>query len=336
MSLLNNMSNIIAFLQKSFSSFLSSIIIPISSISYQLAKAAKANSYIETLGTNADALHLQIKRCYEEDFKAAFEAQVKKALKRLNVNYARLAFDTTSEPFYGRTRTLHIINTEGESYGAEFKFISVCLLTRNKQIPLMALPVRLGSQTKLTIGLLEYCQTLFKKIRFAVFDRGFYIGEIIDYLEAHHIKYLILVPEKKGVIEGYVNQTEKFGKYVHKMIYSKEKSKWKPKTMIVVCKGIDDFAWIFATNIHFRTRVEYIWYYKRRWQIETNFRVEDESKIKSKSCDHLIRYFYFLVSLLLHILWIVNKNIAYYVPFKKYLDIIEQKLLSDYLKIRGI
>ena len=315
---------------------MSSIIIPLSATSYNLVKVAKANSYVKTLGENADALHLNIKKCYEEDFKAAFESQVRKALKHLNVNYAKLAFDTTSEPFYGKTRTLHIINTEGESYGAEFKFITVCLLVRNKQIPLMALPMRLGSQTQLTIELLEYCQTLFKRIRFAVFDRGFYIAEIIDYMEARKIKYLILVPEKKGRIENYVTQTSELGKYKHEMCYSKEKSKWKPNTMIVVCKGIDDFPWIFATNIHFRTRVEYILNYKRRWQIETNYRVEDEAKIKSKSCNYLIRYFYFLVSLLLHLLWIVNKNIAYYAPFKKYLDIIEQKLLFEYLKIRGV
>jgi hypothetical protein len=102
-----------------------------------------------------------------------------------------------------------------------------------------------------------------------------------------------------------------------------------------VCKGIDEFAWIFATNIRFRTRAEYVWYYKRRWQIETNFRVEDEARIKSKSTSYLVKYFYFLVSLLLHLLWIINKNIKYHAPFKKYLDVIEQALLLDYLEIYG-
>ena len=173
-------------------------------------------------------------------------------------------------------------------------------------------------------------------IRFAVFDRGFYIGELIDYLETKRIRYLILVPEKKGKIKEYVEQTDEWGKFRHKLVYSKKKSKWQPKTTIVICKGIGEFAWIFATNISFKTRVEYIWYYKRRWQIETNYRVEDEAKIKSKSSDYMIRYFYFLVSLLLHLICIVNKNLNYYTPFKKYLDIIETELLCDYLKIEGI
>jgi hypothetical protein len=142
-----------------------------------------------------------------------------------------------------------------------------------------------------------------------------------------------MVPERKGRIKDYVGQTDELGKFRHEMSYSKEKSTWKPRTMLVVCKGVDGFSWIFATNIHFSTRAEYIWHYKRRWQIETNYRVEDEAKIKSKSTNYLIRYFYFLVSLLLHMFWIVNKNTKYYAPFKKYLDNIEQELLFDYLKL---
>lgn len=330
------MKSITSFLQKSFYSFSSSIFLPLNIISYHLVKVAKANSYVETLGEHSDSLHLWIKRSYEVDFRRGFELQVRKALKHLRVSYARLAFDITAEPFYGKTRNFFIFDTPNDKkFNGEFKFITVCLITRNKQIPLMALPVRLGEGGggKLAIELIKYCQSLFKKIRFAVFDRGFYIAELIDFLEAEKIRYLILVPEKKGKIKDYINQTDRLGVFKHQMKYSKDKSTWKPKTRLVICKGIDDFSWIFATNIIFRTRVEYIWHYKRRWQVETNFRVEDEARIKSKSTNYLIRYFYFLVSLLLHLFWIVNKNLNYYVPFKKYLDIIEHEMMFDYLKI---
>lgn len=307
-------------------------------ISFYLVKCAKSHSYIETLGKHADSLHSWIKKSYEEDFISSFEKQVRKAIKHLGVSHARLAFDITSEPFYGKTRGLYIFNTPKDTkYGGEFRYMTVSLITRNKQIPLMAYPVIVGEgMANPTIRLLDYCQTLFKSIRFTVFDRGYYVDELIDYLEAKKIKYLILVPEKKGVIKEYIERTDTLGKFKHQMKYSKEKSCWKPKTMIVVCKGIDEFSWLFATNIHFKTRIEYIWYYKRRWQIETNYRVEDEGRIKSKSTDYLVRYFYFLIGLLLHLFWIVNKNIRYYVPYKKYLDIIETELLREYLKIDGI
>lgn len=331
---LKNMTKITQFIQKSFQSFSSSIILPLTKIGYFLVKCAKANSYIETLGEHADALHIWIKKSYEEDFKQSFEQQVRKALKHLHISYAEIAIDVTPEPFYGKTRSLYIFNTEDEKYDGEFRFITLSLIVRNKPLPLMALPVRVGEgYAKLTIELLEYCQTLFKSIRLATFDRSFYIAELIDYLEAKKVRYTILVPEKKGKIKGYIEKTDELGKFRHEMTYSKNKSKWRPKTNIIVCKGIDKFDWIFATNINFKTRVEYIWYYKRRWQIETNYRVEDEGRIKSKSTNYLIRYFYFLVSLLLHLLWIVNKNIRYYVQYKKYLDIIEHKMFFDYLEL---
>lgn len=331
------MNNIIAFLQKVFQPRKSGILLPLNKMSYFLVKCAKSHTYIETLGDHADSLHLWVKNSYEQDFRQAFELQVRKAIKHLCISSVKLVFDTTDEPFYGDTRGLHIFNVKGEKFDGVFKFITVCITARNKQIPLMALPVRVGEGfAELTIQLLEYCKTLFNRIRSVVFDRGFYICQLIDYLEGNHIKYLIPVPEKKGKITEYVHSTETFGKYNHEMKYSKEKSCWKPRTTIVVCKGIDDWAWIFATNIKFNTRCEYIWYYKRRWQIETNYRVEDEARIKSKSTHHLIRYFYFLISLLLHILWIVNKNVNYHTPFKKYIDIIEHTMLSDYLGIPDV
>ena len=331
------MSNVTAFLQKSFQSFASSIILPLNGIGFFLAKAAKANSYVETLGEHADSLHGWIKKSYEEDFRRAFENQVRKAVRQLGVSYAKLAFDTTDEPFYGKTRGLYVFNTKDEKYGGLFKFMSVSLITRNKQIPLMSLSVMVGEgNAKPVISLLEYCQTLFKSIRLVLFDRGFYIAELIDYLEAKGLRYIIRVPEKDGVIEDYVAQTTELGKFKHRMEYAKAKSTWKPHTTLVVCKGIDDYDWIFATNVHFRTRAEYVWHYTRRWQIETNFRVEDEGRIKSKSANHLIRYFYFLISQLLRLFWVVNKNINYYVPFKKYLDIIENELMFDYLGVDRI
>jgi len=332
------MSNINVFLQKVFQSLNSSISVPLGVIAYELVKCAKAHSYVETLGNHSDTLHSWVKRVYDVDFKRAFEIVVNKALKRLNCNYARLAVDITAEPFYGRSTSLFLFNVDGsKKWNAEFRFIVVSLITRDKQIPLMARPVMVGEGVaKPTIEMLEYCQSKFKRIRFATFDRGFYCAELIDYLEANRIKYLMLVPERDGVLKEYIAQTSEFGIFRHEMKYSKEKSTYKPKTNIVVCKGIDEFSWLFATNIKFKTRCECIWWYKRRWQIETNFRVEDEARIKSKSTIHIIRFFYFLISLLLHVLWIVHKNIHENIQFKKYVDMVEMLLFQEFLGVEYI
>ncbi|MCD4767339.1 MAG: hypothetical protein K8R34_12575, partial [Methanosarcinales archaeon] len=44
--------------------------------------------------------------------------------------------------------------------------------------------------------------------------------------------------------------------------------------------------------------------YKRRWRIETGFRVQDEACIMSKSKDVSIRYFYFAYEQVLQMLWV--------------------------------
>jgi IS4 transposase len=57
--------------------------------------------------------------------------------------------------------------------------------------------------------------------------------------------------------------------------------------------------------------------YKKRWRIETSFRVQDEAKIKCKSKEIKIRYFLFLFEQMLQTIWICfYKEEA---PFKKFL-----------------
>ncbi len=329
------MKQIIKFLHKVFDS-VEHRMLATEILAHYLLKVAKSYSYIETFSSHADTLHNWLSKVYEEDIKSSFEIQVRLALRRLNIRSAELAFDITKEPFYGKTRNLHIFNVDSSkhSYNGEFQYITCCLINKGKQIPLMALPVCHGEQIKLCIDLIKYVQSLKFRIKYVLFDRGFYSGELIDYLNSQEIKYLIFVPALKGILQEYKKTTISFAKFEHQMAYSKAKSKWKPRTIIVVCKSIFDFDWLFATNIMFDEPKEYILLYKRRWQIETNYRVEDEAKIKSKSCNYLIRYFYFMVSCLFHLLWIVNKNVAYYVQFKRYLDIIENKLLFQFLGVR--
>lgn len=327
------MKHITSFLKKLFGSRK----VDLTLIAHFLVKCAKSHSYVETLAKHADALHLWIKHSYEEDFKRAFEKEVRCTIKKLRIRNASIAFDVTYEPFYGKTRNLHIFNTGTEKKNdGEFHFITCSLINQDKQIPLMALPVRIGEQTKLTLELLRYCVSLFNHINVCIFDRGFYNAELIDFLEAKSLKYLIFVPKKPGGLQEYLDQTKKLGKFEHQLLYSKAKSKWKPTTQIVTCKNTAGYDWIFATNIQFKRAIDYVWLYKKRWQIETNYRVEDEAKIKSKSSNYMIRYFYFFISQLLRMCWVVHKKHFFYKPFKKYLDIIEYNLLYDFLGIQAV
>ena len=122
----------------------------------------------------------------------------------------------------------------------------------------------------------------------------------------------------------------------HELILNKHKTKKRVPTQILACKNTLNYDWLFATNIPFKSKTECVLAYKKRWQIETNFRVEDESRIKSKSCNFQIRLFYHMIGALLRMLWVLSKNSGTCVPFKKFLDNLEQDLFFDIYEIRRL
>ncbi len=63
------------------------------------------------------------------------------------------------------------------------------------------------------------------------------------------------------------------------------------------------FAWVFVTNMELDDFHKYLKLYKRRWNIETGFRVHDEATIKTKSVDVRVRFFLFLAAMLLYNEW---------------------------------
>ena len=91
---------------------------------------------------------------------------------------------------------------------------------------------------------------------------------------------------------------------------NKNKSKYAGENILIFLKQIYDprleknLDWVFATNVEEILLENIIVTYKKRWRIETQFRVQDEAIIKCKSKDMRIRYFLFLFKQLLQTIWI--------------------------------
>ena len=186
----------------------------------------------------------------------------------------------------------------------------ISIVNADKNIPLLAIPVTLGcNRAELAEELILFAKSLLK-IRVVLFDRGFVNSELIDRLNVLKIKYLIFAKKITQIdyLLHLVDNSEVIQN--HEMDYTKDKSTIKVKTNLVLIKAQyeKEFDWCFYTNLHLEDARNFIYLYKKRWQIETNFRVEDEAKIKSKSTNPLVRYFYFMMSLLLHALWLIFKK----------------------------
>ena len=100
--------------------------------------------------------------------------------------------------------------------------------------------------------------------------------------------------------------------------------KKEPSTYLNFIKGVfnrktDSYLdWCFATSLKSIELRSMIGPYKKRWRIETGFRVQDEATAKTKSVDIRVRYLLFAYEQLLQIHWVLfYKNEG--VSFKKYL-----------------
>ena len=301
-------------------------------------ESSRTISYIETIGNKADTFHNYIKWSEKRILKQAYELQVREFLKKLNIKKVEIAIDGKQDLYYGESGSLNVRQIRPEN-GAEeaweFIVISVVFPIR---IPIMAVPYRQGDDLdKICIELLEYARLLPITITKVFFDRGFYHAHLIDYLESRKSKrplpYLILVP-KNDAVEEYISKTKgSLGIFKHKMNYSMKKSTYKPITTIVVCKEAgknkqgEPYDVVFATNL--KPSWNLVFEYKKRWNIETGFRIMEEGKIKTKSNNLLVRFFYFLLRCLLTLVWAFNNITRTPMRYKSYLRNAEYQLRED-------
>lgn len=293
-----------------------------------IVEAGRTISYVETLNPcKADKFHLTIKEGDKRLFMREFERMVRFSLTKLKLKKVKLAFDTTEDLTWMKEN----YNTRPSAYEKHlpaWQYLNVGII-EPYFIPLMSIPyTMLDSLDILVIDLLNYVNTLNLEIELILFDRGFYHVHLIDYLENGGFPYLILVPEKKNIKE-YIKQTKSFNVFQHNFKYKKDQSSWKTSTTIIIRRMDEKTCWCYATNQ--KPSLLLVMGYSKRWNIETGFRIHDEARIKSKSRNSLIRFFYHLIGMLLIILWRLQNSVKFYV-FKRYLKFVEYQFYSKDIK----
>jgi len=303
-----------------------------------IVEAAKTISYVETtVPSQADTLHKEIKNIDVKTMMHEYELMVRWALKELNLEgkHVEVGLDVTEDKTWTENRCGNTRPSTHKGYHhiETYQYLNLSIV-KPFFLPLMSIPYRqIDSLDNLAIDLLKYAKSLPIIVDLVLFDRGFYIAHLIDYLENKRggdpTPYLMFIKRTEAV-KGYINQTEFFEVFHHIFDYSKNKSTWKPSTNIVVWKPDPivhpDVAWPFATNQS--PTLETIDEYPNRWGHETGFRVHDEARIKSKSSHPLIRFFYHLLGMLLIILWRIQSEIKAHMVFKRFLKSVEHSYLQ--------
>ena len=226
-----------------------------------------------------------------------------------------LAFDYTEEDFYGDVQGFEIHGwTRKDAVTGHFKFLTCSIISDEipEKIPLISLPIMIGHYKS---DVINQCISMIKEfigdIELIIFDKGFYDKDLMYELEKSKYPYLIFVPrhkDKREILYPMANG-EQIAIY-NDFKFNRHQNGYKGENILVFLKQVynkksDNYLdWVFATNVEWVLLEKIIATYKKRWRIETQFRVQDEAKIKCKSKEMKIRYFLFLFEQMLQTIWI--------------------------------
>ncbi|GAI85587.1 unnamed protein product, partial [marine sediment metagenome] len=191
--------------------------------------------------------------------------------------------------------------------------------------PLISIPVLMGDYKSYAV---THCLSLIKSyignIKLILFDRGFYDKDLMYELIKADYPFLIFVPkhqDKKEIL--YPLEKEEHVSIIWDYEVNKDKTKYQFETYLTFMKQVYDkksdkrYDWVFATNVKAVALNNTIMEYKKRWRIETGFRVQDEARIKCKSKEMKIRYFLFMFQQILQTQWMCFYKEE--VSFKKFI-----------------
>lgn len=299
-------------------------------LSLPLLGAAAHNTYLETVSNKADTSYLRMKESPTTRMSDAYLDYIYRLSRKFKWKDKEfiLAFDYTDEDFYGNVQGFDIHGWTGKKgITGKFKFLTCSIVGDDvpQRIPLISIPIAMGHYKSHVIN---YCLSLIKpiigEIKLILFDRGFYDKELMYELENSDYPYLIFVPkydDKKDILVSM--KDDQHETMIHDYNFYRKGTKHEGETILHFLKQLYDprskkkYDWVFATNVDKKTLGKVVPAYKKRWRIETGFRVQDDAFIKCKSKEMPIRYFLFLFEQILQTQWICfYKDEA---SFKKFL-----------------
>jgi len=250
---------------------------------------------------------------------AYFRAVTLRFLKTLKL-YSRnrrflISFDSTKEAFYGDVSKaedklyLHPGSiARGSEYHYEYLTVTItCTGLINYVLDGMILPMGCYVEDvvyDITRFLLDHLP-----IEVVLFDRGFDSWGVIFKLQQLPVRYLIFWKKQGNWYKEplYALKAGEFTTVVHQGTYTRRKSPIQVRSQFVLIKQLEyegkTYDWLFATSLDKSTAASYVKRYKKRWAIETIFRVIDDIRIYTTSTCALIRYFLFMFTCLVYNIW---------------------------------
>ena len=335
-------------------------------IAHVVQTAAMAQDFLENTTKkqgnkpNADIIFKRIKESDIETLKTSFlyilRFMIKNVKQKFNLRRWTAAIDTHYEPFYGESTNewIHRYKPDKGCKGS-YKFITISIVISDMKFTLLALPVMRGEYTENLVEELINEARNNLKINLVLLDRGFYSGNIAERLKSLKVKYIIFAPKNKKN-KKFLKETSEFSSRFlnHELPTYEIKNPGKVKIKLLIIKDFVDWTnlviydWIFCTNLSNLKALSYVKLYKKRWGIETTYRMFGKLRIITTSINPVVRYFLFLITVLIYNLWkffniltksgitfltfiyilfLNNFNMDHVIACKKYMEKINKKFI---------
>jgi len=213
-----------------------------------------------------------------------------------------LAIDTHDIMYYGDPGAEGIVGTQPKkgSHWA-YKFGSISVLVGGEGLTLAAVPVMHGeSKVEHVRMLIEHALSLGIRPKILLLDGAYNSAEVINYLNSTGMKYIIRIAAPiDGIRQGddFIYRTRGHRRR------EEEQATFRLVAVNGKVRGGKVKLFVFATNTNLKPRrIRRL--FRKRWGIETSYRMINKFLARTTSKLHALRILYFYLAILLYTLWV--------------------------------
>jgi hypothetical protein len=207
-----------------------------------------------------------------------------------------LAVDWHDEMYYGDIKAEGIVGAmpkQGSCHA--YRYATISVLQNGERLTLAAVPMLDRFIFLHVKRLLDCVFVLGLSIELLLFDRGYFSIELINYLKEKDIKFIMHMPWHREPLKPGAD-----------MLYtttSTKRVKAEQASFRVAAVGHKGKVLVFATNTSFRHR-KLLRLFRKRWGIETSYRLIGLFLAKTTSKRYGVRKLYFFLAVVLYNLWV--------------------------------
>jgi hypothetical protein len=207
-----------------------------------------------------------------------------------------LAVDWHDEMYYGDPKAEGIVGAMPKQGSClAYRYATISVLQNGERFTLTVVPMLDRYIFPHVKRLLDCVFELGLSVELLLFDRGYFSTELINYLKEANIKFIMHMPWHRDPLKPGTD-----------MVYtttSTKKAKAEQATFRVVAVAHKGKVLVFATNTSFR-RCRLHRLFRKRWGIETSYRLIGLFLAKTTSKLYVVRRLYFFLAVVLYNLWV--------------------------------